>query len=69
MGRLEEAERLAAAKGLSFAEETRMLAGADVTPDGAASSVDSDCSRVVARPLARPDARRAARARDPDSSP
>ncbi|MBI4700969.1 MAG: DEAD/DEAH box helicase [Deltaproteobacteria bacterium] len=50
MGRFQEAERLAADGGLSFAEAMRMLAGADVTQDGAASGADTDWSRVVAGP-------------------
>ncbi|MDD5307044.1 MAG: DEAD/DEAH box helicase [Deltaproteobacteria bacterium] len=48
MDRFEEAERLAAAGGLSFGEAMRMLAGADVTKRGAATGVDPDWSRVIA---------------------
>jgi non-specific serine/threonine protein kinase len=48
MQRFEEAERLAARDGLSFAEAMRMLARADVTEDGAATGADPDWSRVVA---------------------
>ncbi|MBI5525188.1 MAG: DEAD/DEAH box helicase [Deltaproteobacteria bacterium] len=50
MERFQEAERLAAAGGLSFAEAMRMLAGADVTKDGAAIGADPDWSRIVAGP-------------------
>jgi len=50
MGRFEEAERLAAEEGLSFAEAMRMLAGADLSQDGAATGADPDWSRVVAGP-------------------
>jgi hypothetical protein len=49
MGRFEEAERLAAQGGLTFAEAMRMLAGADVG-GGAATSADVDWSKVVAGP-------------------
>ncbi|MBI2897933.1 MAG: DEAD/DEAH box helicase [Deltaproteobacteria bacterium] len=50
MGRFQEAERLAAAGGLSFAEAMRMLSGAQVGKDGAAAGADADWSRVVAGP-------------------
>jgi non-specific serine/threonine protein kinase len=50
MGRFQKAERLAAKDGLSFAEAMRMLSGADVTRDDAATQVDPDWSRVVAGP-------------------
>jgi len=50
MDRFREAERLAAEGGLSFAEAMRLLAGADVTRDGAATGADPDWSRVVAGP-------------------
>jgi non-specific serine/threonine protein kinase len=50
MGHFQAAERLAAEGGLSFAEAMRMLAGADVTRDGAVISTDPDWSRVVAGP-------------------
>jgi len=50
MGRFQQAERLAADGGLSFAEAMRMLAGADVTKDGTATGADLDWSRVVAGP-------------------
>jgi hypothetical protein len=49
MGRFQEAERLAAEGGLSFAEAMRMLAGADIAKDSAAGA-DPDWSRVVAGP-------------------
>ncbi|MBI3982066.1 MAG: DEAD/DEAH box helicase [Gemmatimonadetes bacterium] len=48
MERFQQAERLAAGGGLTFAEAVRIVAGADVTQDGAASGVDPDWSRVVA---------------------
>ncbi len=48
MGRFKEAEKLAAAGGLGFAEAMRMLAGADVAKDDAAAGADPDWSRVVA---------------------
>jgi superfamily II DNA or RNA helicase len=50
MARFEEATRIAAQGGLSFAEAMRMLAGADVSKDGVASDADPDWSRVVAGP-------------------
>ena len=50
MDRFQEAERLAAEGGLSFAEAMRMLAGADVTKDAVATSADPEWSRVVAGP-------------------
>jgi non-specific serine/threonine protein kinase len=50
MERLQEAERLAADGGLSFAEAMRMLAGADIADDGAADRADLDWSRIVAGP-------------------
>jgi non-specific serine/threonine protein kinase len=50
MDRFQEAERLAAHGGLSFAEAMRMLAGADVAADGVASDDDRDWSQVVAGP-------------------
>ncbi|MGH8519929.1 MAG: DEAD/DEAH box helicase, partial [Gammaproteobacteria bacterium] len=46
--RFQEAERLAAQDGLGFAEAMRMLAGADIAPEGAADGADPDWSRVVA---------------------
>ena len=49
MRRFEEAERLAHQRGFSFAEATRMLAGADVASDGAGNT-DVEWSRVVAGP-------------------
>lgn len=50
MGRFQEAERIAAQGGLSFAEAMRMLAGADVCKDSATVGTDPDWSRVVAGP-------------------
>jgi non-specific serine/threonine protein kinase len=50
MGRFREAERLSAAGGFSFAEAMRMLSGADITRDGAATGTDPEWSRVVAGP-------------------
>ncbi len=50
MERFREAERLAADGGLTFAKAMRMLAGADVTENGAATGDDPDWSRVVAGP-------------------
>jgi non-specific serine/threonine protein kinase len=50
MARFREADRRAADGGLSFAEAMRLLAGADLTRQGAASSADADWSRVVAGP-------------------
>jgi len=50
MVKFQEAERLAAAGGLSFAEAMRMLAGADVSQAGPTSGADRDFSRVVAGP-------------------
>ncbi len=49
MGRFQDAERLAAGGGLSFAEAMRMLAGAEVVNDGT-TEADPDWSRVVAGP-------------------
>lgn len=43
-------ERAAAANGLSFGEAMRMLAGADVTADGAARGTNADWAQVVAGP-------------------
>jgi non-specific serine/threonine protein kinase len=50
MQRFQEAERLAAGGGLSFAEAMRMLSGADIADDGAADRADPDWSRVAAGP-------------------
>jgi non-specific serine/threonine protein kinase len=50
MDRFQQAERLAAEGGLTFAEGMRMLAGADVTTDGAATGADPDWTSVVAGP-------------------
>ncbi len=50
VGRFHEAERLALEGGLSFAEAMRLLAGADVTRDGAAPDADPEWSRAVAGP-------------------
>ena len=50
MGGFQEAERIAAQGGLSFAEAMRMLAGADVCKDSATVGTDPDWSRVVAGP-------------------
>jgi superfamily II DNA or RNA helicase len=50
MARFEEAERIAAKDGLTFAEAMRMLAGADVTKEDAATGTDPDWSCVVAGP-------------------
>ena len=50
MARFREAERLAAAGGLTFGEAMRMLAGADVTTDGATTGADPDWARVAAGP-------------------
>jgi non-specific serine/threonine protein kinase len=50
MGRFQEAERLAGEGGLTFAEAMRMLAGADVTKDKAATGADPEWSRVIAGP-------------------
>ncbi|MGH8566777.1 MAG: DEAD/DEAH box helicase, partial [Gammaproteobacteria bacterium] len=48
LARFQDAERLAAQDGLGFAAAMRMLAGADIAPDGAADGADPDWSRVVA---------------------
>jgi non-specific serine/threonine protein kinase len=48
MGRFQEAEKLAANGGFSFAEAMRMLAGADVAKDSVTTGGDLDWSRVVA---------------------
>ena len=48
--RFREAEKLAAERGLGFAEAVRMLAGADVTGDEPASGADPEWSQVVAGP-------------------
>ena len=48
--RFQEAERLAAQDGLGFAEAMRMLAGADITQEGAVDGADPDWSRIVAGP-------------------
>jgi non-specific serine/threonine protein kinase len=50
MSRFEEAERLAVAGGLSFAEAMRMVAGANVAAGEGAESADPDWSHVVAGP-------------------
>lgn len=50
MAHFQEAERIAAKDGLTFAEAMRMLAGADVTKDSAAIGTDPDWSRVIAGP-------------------
>lgn len=50
MGQLQEAERLAAEGGLSFAEAMRALAGASITTDDVAGSTDREWSSVVAGP-------------------
>ena len=50
MDRFQEAERLAAEGGLSFAEAMRMLAGAEIASDSAATGADQDWSRFVAGP-------------------
>jgi non-specific serine/threonine protein kinase len=50
LARFQQAERLAAEGGLTFAEAMRALAGADVAQDGAADRADPDWSRVVAGP-------------------
>ena len=50
MSRFRDVEQLATSDGLSFAEAMRMLAGVDVTQDGAAIGADPDWSRVVAGP-------------------
>ncbi len=50
LARFQEAERLAAGGGLTFAEAMRMLAGADVAKDGAADRGDTGWSRVAAGP-------------------
>jgi len=50
MARFQEAERLAAQGGLTFAEAMRMRAAADVAKNGAADRADPDWSRVVAGP-------------------
>jgi non-specific serine/threonine protein kinase len=50
MARFEEANRVAAREGLTFAEAMRLLAGADVVKDGAATGTDPAWSRVVAGP-------------------
>jgi len=50
MAQFQEAERIAAKEGLTFAEAMRMLAGADMTDDGATAGADPDWSRVVAGP-------------------
>ncbi len=48
--RFREVERAAADGGFSFAEAMRMLAGADVSSDGANDRTDTDWSQVVAGP-------------------
>jgi non-specific serine/threonine protein kinase len=50
LGRFQEADRLAAEGGISFVEAMRLLAGADISRDGAAAGADPDWSRVVAGP-------------------
>ncbi len=50
MNRYRAAERLAAKKGLSFAEAMRMLAGADITPPEESGGADPEWSKVVAGP-------------------
>ena len=45
-----EVERAAIDGGLSFAEAMRMLAGADVSSDGATGGTDADWAQVVAGP-------------------
>ena len=48
MEKFQNAERLAAKGGLSFAEAMRTLAGADVTSNGVEADTDPDWSRVIA---------------------
>jgi non-specific serine/threonine protein kinase len=50
MAEFEEANRIAASQGLSFAEAMRMLAGAGIAKGDAAAGVDPDWSRAVAGP-------------------
>ncbi len=50
MERFQDAERLAAEDGLTFTEAMRMLSGANVTKDEAATGADPDWTRVVAGP-------------------
>ncbi|VFM98079.1 MAG: Helicase conserved C-terminal domain-containing protein [Candidatus Kentron sp. G] len=50
MGQFQEAERLAAESGLTFAEAMRMLSGAALADDGGDRAVDVDWSRVTAGP-------------------
>jgi non-specific serine/threonine protein kinase len=50
MDRFQQAEQLAAEGGLTFAEGMRLLAGVDVTADGAATGTDPDWTSVVAGP-------------------
>jgi non-specific serine/threonine protein kinase len=50
MRRFQEAERIAARDGLSFAEAMRLLAGADLGRGMAAGGADADWSQVVAGP-------------------
>jgi non-specific serine/threonine protein kinase len=50
MERFQQAERLVAEGGLTFAEAMRMVAGAGVAQDGPATDIDVDWSRVVAGP-------------------
>jgi hypothetical protein len=45
-----EAERVAAENGLSFGEAMRLLAGADITADGASTRTDADWAQVVTGP-------------------
>jgi len=48
--RFRDTERLAAERGLSFAEAARLLSGADITGDRVDAAVDATWSRVTAGP-------------------
>jgi non-specific serine/threonine protein kinase len=50
MERFQEAQRLASAGGLSFAEAMRMLSSADIGQDGSPDRADPAWSRVIAGP-------------------
>ena len=50
LDRFREVERAAIDGGFSFAEAMRMLAGADVSSDGATGGTDADWAQVVAGP-------------------
>ena len=50
LDQFQRVEQTAAERGLTFAEAMRMLAGADVSADGAVGDGDADWSRVAAGP-------------------